>query len=191
MIGTGISARAALAVALLLTIGSNLMADEERRAEARMLLAELTAENVSPSEMEQGFPGFSARARDDVIAHFVHHPQAVTPKLLARLPYIATEPQRPALRDLMRSHLVSEDPRLRERALYGLQALDDPRLAQAAAGLLDDTDDRVLFGAIHILTPQLDRHPALGERLRAIADRVRDQPEYELTPKLLQSLGYR
>ncbi len=155
-----------------------------------MLLQALTSENVSPSEMEQGFPGYSATARGDVITHFVNHPDQATPKLLARLPSIATKDQRPALCNLMRSHLLSENPRARERALYGLQTLEDPELLRAAAALLDDTDDQVLFGAIHILTPYLDDNPALRERLRTTAERVRDQSEFDLSPKLLETLGY-
>lgn len=165
------------------------MADSKVAKEADRLQAILMDEGLEASVLEGGFKDFSAAAKDEVAARVAATFAPAAGRLLARLSFIRTAENGPALRFAYVASLRSPDPAARKFALYGLKALGDPALADLALVALRDDQDPVLAAAVEILAA-----PAAGDRrlwsfLQGFYLAHKGRDEFHMSTSLIEAHG--
>jgi hypothetical protein len=136
------------------------------------------------------FDRFSAQAKDalvaDVARQFDPPPAA---QLLARLQWIATDANRPAITQIYLANLRSPDAQARRASLQGLETLGYPQLTDVALAALRDGADAVVGAAAQMLLPLAQREGRVRGLLGGVAAAHRDDPDFHVTTSLLSAHG--
>jgi len=163
----------------------------ELRAETDRLQEALNQDDISPLVLDAGFKDYSAASKNALVERaargFAPAPSA---KLLARLLFIRTPDNEPAMRAAYVANLRSSEDRARAHSLYGLQKLGHDKLADLALLSLRDTADPVVSAAITILLPQTKSDARLHDFLSSLYLARRSDPAFHASTSLLEANGF-
>jgi hypothetical protein len=121
---------------------------------------------VHPLILQNGLQEYSPASKNALVARLAASAAWPAPRLLARLPYIATPENRADIVAVYRKNLQSPDPQGRMESLYGLDRLGEPLAVTAARDALRDDTDDVVLAAVNILFPRAQQDPQLWRQLQ-------------------------
>ncbi|MEJ7712137.1 MAG: hypothetical protein WKF84_20325 [Pyrinomonadaceae bacterium] len=182
---------AAISIAFSWSYGGFYMADSQRAiTEVERLLSTLNSENIDPDVLEAGLPKFSTESKNEIVRRTARtFEPAPSGKLLARLPFILTEQNRPDMTIAFIANLRSPDPAARKFSLHGLNRLQHAALSDFALLLLRDTDDQVLYAACFILLPKAKQNAGLWSTLQNLYAARKGKKEFYMSMSLLEAHG--
>lgn len=162
--------------------------DDSTGDEVERLLVALSAYSVPPDKLEEGFPEFSAESKNTLVARIAGtFGPAPLGRLLARLPFILTEENKPDMVTAFISNLRAPDPEARRASLYGLEKLKHPAIADFALAALRDENDQVVTAASSILLPLAKEDARLTQIMQGVHAANKDNPEFHASTSLLET----
>ncbi len=156
--------------------------------EIDQLLSILNAEDLRPDRLESGLADFSIESKNELMSRiartFDPPPQA---RLLARLPFILTDANKPDMVTAFIANLRSPYPEARKFSLYGLEKLGHPGVVDFALASLRDDADEVLVAACSILLPKAKQDPRLWKVLQNVYTANKGKEKFYLSTSFLEA----
>lgn len=183
---TSVISRAAFAVLGVILGGIPVLQTDRLKEESDNLYTILNMSHLTPDVLDSGLKQFTPESKNEVINRVAHTPQPPG-YLLARLPFILTDENKPVMQKIFIANLHSPLPEARKFSLYGLEKLGHPDLHRFAESMLRDRDDGVLYAACFILLPNAKKDEVLWKKLQRVYEERKDEVGLQMSLNLLRA----
>lgn len=172
--------------------GGLYMADAMKPSpEVERLYQLLNGEKPHPLQLENGAKAASNQTKNELVSQLALTYLPPPPgRVLGRIMYIRTDENRSDMTFALIANLRSPDPEARASALYGLQTLGHPALADFALMSLRDDTDLVLTAACYVLVEKAKQDPRLRKLLEEVHALRRKDTQFHQSVSLLEAHGF-
>jgi len=158
--------------------------------DAERLYQTLNEEDLGKRVLLAGFVEYSDTTKLAVVARLLRtYAPAPSGRLLARLLYIRTTENEPAMRTVFLANLRSPNPDARRISLFGLKELRHPALLDLALVSMRDDSDQVVAIALEILLPETKANADLRSYLQDFYAAHQGKSEFYMSCSLLEAHG--
>jgi hypothetical protein len=176
-----------VAAFLILPLGGAFLDQSDHvMKEADDLLAVLSMEHLTPDVLDSGLDRYSPESKNEVVSRIARM-SSPPGHLIARLTFILTDSNKPAVEKIFIANLHSQIPAARKFSLYGLQQLDNPDIERHAKSMLHDHDEGVLYAAFVILLPRAKKDDSLWKLLQKVYADHKADPAVQMAMNLLRA----
>ena len=180
------SARIVLAACGVVVGGVAVLQTDQLKEESDRLFTTLNMSHLTPDVLDSGLKQFSPQSKNEVVNRVAHTPQPAG-FLLARLPFILTDENRPVMEKTFIANLASPLGDARKFSLYGLEKLGSSDLSRYAESMLRDHDDGVLYAACYILLPKAKKDEVLWKKLQRVYEDRKDEVGLQMSMSFLRA----